>query len=300
MSGPMNRLVVQYVDNLGDVKGAIHHYTAYATNSVGNGAEVRTSLFIGHDIPSPVTDLRFDSPDTQNVILPWEKPTEGKTGGYVDMESLTYTVVRHPDEKVIATGLKATTVRDFITKLARYSYTVTAVNADGESEEVTSETKALGPIYTLPQSFDFTAADADDSWTVVDGNEDGYAWSFANTMTGKAMGHQPSNTDEADDWLLGYFMPFVKDKLYRIDINYHAYSEDAVELYLVKDLNIMKQEQLISKMDIKGDNSQQHYSVVFKALESGTFNLALHAVSPMRADWVFLYNLSVSFTNGMK
>ena len=284
---------MQYVDNLGDVKGAIHHYTAYATNSVGNGAEVRTSLFIGHDIPSPVTDLQFDSPDKQNVILSWEHPTEGKMGGYVDMESLTYTVVRHPDEKVIATGLKTTTANDFITKLARYSYTVTAVNADGESEEVTTETKALGPIYTLPQSFDFTAADADDSWTVVDGNEDGYAWSFVNTMTGKAMGHQPSNTDEADDWLLGYFMPFEKDKLYRIDINYHAYSEDAVELYLVKDLNIMKKEQLISKMDIKSDNSQQHYSVVFKALESGTFNLALHAVSPMRADWVFLYNLSV-------
>ena len=100
---------MQYVDNLGDVKGAIHHYTAYATNSVGNGAEVRTSLFIGHDIPSPVTDLQFVSPDKQNVILSWEQPTEGKTGGYVDMESLTYTVVRHPDEKVIATGLKATT-----------------------------------------------------------------------------------------------------------------------------------------------------------------------------------------------
>lgn len=69
---------MQYVDNLGDVKGAIHHYTAYATNSVGNGAEVRTSLFIGHDIPSPVTDLQFDSPDKQNVILSWKQPTEGK------------------------------------------------------------------------------------------------------------------------------------------------------------------------------------------------------------------------------
>ena len=141
---------MQYVDNLGDVKGAIHHYTAYATNSVGNGAEVRTSLFIGHDIPSPVTDLQFVSPDKQNVILSWEHPTEGKMGGYVDMESLTYTVVRHPDEKVIATGLKTTTARDFITKLARYSYTVTAVNADGESEEI----DASFPILISPSGED--------------------------------------------------------------------------------------------------------------------------------------------------
>ena len=48
---------MQYVDNLGDVKGAIHHYTAYATNSVGNGAEVRTSLFIGHAVGSLVQPL---------------------------------------------------------------------------------------------------------------------------------------------------------------------------------------------------------------------------------------------------
>lgn len=286
---------MSYTDDLGDVKGGYHFYSVVASNSVGEGAEEKVRIFVGRDIPSDITTLTLQHDGYDKAVISWNQPELGPNGGYVDASSLSYKVVRKPDGRVIADGLKQTTVSDEnISPVGQYSYSVVASNADGESNAVETETRVFGPAYSMPVTFDFTAFDADDSWTVMDANKDGYAWMWTKLSSGyRVMGHQASSTAVSDDWLISYYMPFEKDATYRAEMELHAYSADKLEFALLDEMYTVKPAQVLDTVTIKGNRDKQRIGVVFKAESDGYKNLGIHALSPMRADWLEVFNLSV-------
>lgn len=282
-------------DDLGDVKGGYHFYSVVASNSVGEGAEEKVRIFVGRDIPADITTLTLQHDGYDKAVISWNQPELGPNGGYVDASSLSYKVVRKPDGRVIADGLKQTTVSDEnISPVGQYSYSVVASNADGESNAVETETRVFGPAYSMPVTFDFTAYDDDNSWTVMDANKDGYAWMWTKVSSGdRVMGHQASSTAVSDDWLISYYMPFEKDATYRAEMELHAYSADKLEFALLDEMYTVKPAQVLDTVTIKGNRDKQRIGVVFKAESDGYKNLGIHALSPMRADWLEVFNLSV-------
>ena len=286
---------MSYTDDLGDVKGGYHFYSVVASNSVGEGAEEKVRIFVGRDIPADITTLTLQHDGYDKAVISWNQPELGPNGGYVDASSLSYKVVRKPDGRVIADGLKQTTVSDEnISPVSQYSYSVVASNADGESNAVETETRVFGPAYSMPVTFDFTAFDADNSWTVMDANKDGYAWMWTKVSSGdRVMGHQASSTAASDDWLISYYMPFEKDATYRAEMELHAYSADKLEFALLDEMYTVKPAQVLDTVTIKGNRDKQRIGVVFKAKSDGYKNLGIHALSPMRADWLEVFNLSV-------
>lgn len=286
---------MSYTDDLGDVKGGYHFYSVVASNSVGEGAEEKVRIFVGCDIPADITTLTLQHDGYDKAVISWNQPELGPNGGYVDASSLSYKVVRKPDGRVIADGLKQTTVSDEnISPVGQYSYSVVASNADGESNAVETETRVFGPAYSMPVTFDFTAFDADNSWTVMDANKDGYAWMWTKVSSGdRVMGHQASSTAVSDDWLISYYMPFEKDATYRAEMELHAYSADKLEFALLDEMYTVKPAQVLDTVTIKGNRDKQRIGVVFKAESDGYKNLGIHALSPMRADWLEVFNLSV-------
>lgn len=286
---------MSYTDDLGDVKGGYHFYSVVASNSVGEGAEEKVRIFVGRDIPADITTLTLQHDGYDKAVISWNQPELGPNGGYVDASSLSYKVVRKPDGRVIADGLKQTTVSDEnISPVSQYSYSVVASNADGESNAVETETRVFGPAYSMPVTFDFTAFDADNSWTVMDANKDGYAWMWTKVSSGdRVMGHQASCTAASDDWLISYYMPFEKDATYRAEMELHAYSADKLEFALLDEMYTVKPAQVLDTVTIKGNRDKQRIGVVFKAESDGYKNLGIHALSPMRADWLEVFNLSV-------
>lgn len=282
-------------DDLGDVKGGYHFYSVVASNSVGEGAEEKVRIFVGRDIPADITTLTLQHDGYDKAVISWNQPELGPNGGYVDASSLSYKVVRKPDGRVIADGLKQTTVSDEnISPVGQYSYSVVASNADGESNAVETETRVFGPAYSMPVTFDFTAFDADNSWTVMDANKDGYAWMWTKVSSGdRVMGHQASSTAVSDDWLISYYMPFEKGATYRAEMELHAYSADKLEFALLDEMYTVKPAQVLDTVTIKGNRDKQRIGVVFKAESDGYKNLGIHALSPMRADWLEVFNLSV-------
>lgn len=286
---------MSYTDDLGDVKGGYHFYSVVASNSVGEGAEEKVRIFVGRDIPADITTLTLQHDGYDKAVISWNQPELGPNGGYVDASSLSYKVVRKPDGRVIADGLKQTTVSDEnISPVSQYSYSVLASNADGESNAVETETRVFGPAYSMPVTFDFTAFDADNSWTVMDANKDGYAWMWTKVSSGdRVMGHQASSTAVSDDWLISYYMPFEKDATYRAEMELHAYSADKLEFALLDEMYTVKPAQVLDTVTIKGNRDKQRIGVVFKAESDGYKNLGIHALSPMRADWLEVFNLSV-------
>lgn len=286
---------MSYTDDLGDVKGGYHFYSVVASNSVGEGAEEKVRIFVGRDIPADITTLTLQHDGYDKAVISWNQPELGPNGGYVDASSLSYKVVRKPDGRVITDGLKQTTVSDEnISPVGQYSYSVVASNADGESNAVETETRVFGPAYSMPVTFDFTAFDADNSWTVMDANKDGYAWMWTKVSSGdRVMGHQASSTAVSDDWLISYYMPFEKDATYRAEMELHAYSADKLEFALLDEMYTVKPAQVLDTVTIKGNRDKQRIGVVFKAESEGYKNLGIHALSPMRADWLEVFNLSV-------
>lgn len=286
---------MSYTDDLGDVKGGYHFYSVVASNSVGEGAEEKVRIFVGRDIPADITTLTLQHDGYDKAVISWNQPELGPNGGYVDASSLSYKVVRKPDGRVIADGLKQTTVSDEnISPVGQYSYSVVASNADGESNAVETDTRVFGPAYSMPVTFDFTAFDADNSWTVMDANKDGYAWMWTKVSSGdRVMGHQASSTAVSDDWLISYYMPFEKDATYRAEMELHAYSADKLEFALLDEMYTVKPAQVLDTVTIKGNRDKQRIGVVFKAKSDGYKNLGIHALSPMRADWLEVFNLSV-------
>lgn len=286
---------MSYTDDLGDVKGGYHFYSVVASNSVGEGAEEKVRIFVGRDIPADITTLTLQHDGYDKAVISWNQPELGPNGGYVDASSLSYKVVRKPDGRVIADGLKQTTVSDEnISPVGQYSYSVVASNADGESNAVETETRVFGPAYSMPVTFDFTAFDADNSWTVMDANKDGYAWMWTKVSSGdRVMGHQASSTAVSDDWLISYYMPFEKGATYRAEMELHAYSADKLEFALLDEMYTVKPAQVLDTVTIKGNRDKQRIGVVFKAESDGYKNLGIHALSPMRADWLEVFNLSV-------
>lgn len=286
---------MSYTDDLGDVKGGYHFYSVVASNSVGEGAAEKVRIFVGRDIPADITTLTLQHDGYDKAVISWNHPELGPNGGYVDASSLSYKVVRKPDGRVIADGLKQTTVSDEnISPVGQYSYSVVASNADGESNAVETETRVFGPAYSMPVTFDFTTFDADNSWTVMDANKDGYAWMWTKVSSGdRVMGHQASSTAVSDDWLISYYMPFEKDATYRAEMELHAYSADKLEFALLDEMYTVKPAQVLDTVTIKGNRDKQRIGVVFKAESDGYKNLGIHALSPMRADWLEVFNLSV-------
>lgn len=285
---------ISVTDQTPDGPGQTYTYTVYATNEAGNGAESKQTVFVGHDTPAAITGLTLTQPEYDEAQISWDATTTGINGGYVDTASLTYTLTRMPDGTVLSTSLTEPRYTDSgITATQEYYYQVKAVNADGESATAETAHRVLGPAYTMPFSVDFTAATADNSWTVVDGNGDGYAWLWTTTSTGTVMGHQASNTAQADDWLMSYYIPFEAGKRYRVDYRLHAYSTDHLDFYLLDKMDYASPVQTLTSQDIKGGTTIADHVFSFTAPESGYYNLALHATSPMRADWLELYSLSI-------
>ena len=160
----------------------LYTYKVIPYNEAGKGDRCAATVFIGHGIPLPVTNLKLE-PSDNYAKLTWTAPVNGKFDAYLDPETLCYEIVRS-DDVTVASEFKGTEfIDDSIETLARYSYRVKAKAIGGESEEVISDAVVCGPAVSLPTSFTFATRDEFDLWTVIDGNGDETSWYWSTWPT---------------------------------------------------------------------------------------------------------------------
>lgn len=285
---------ITYTDLIADEKaGARYTYTLFASNEAGDGAEVEAEAFVGKDIPLPVTNLTLQMTSCDAMTLSWTMPTKGVNDGYVDFSTLTYEVMRLPDSTKVAPALAAD-IMEFsesgITPTQNYSYAVSAVNSEGRTEAVVTAPIVMGPILSMPYTCDFTDEATPDIWTINNANTNDGGWTWSENQEGRIMAHQPSLTSQSDDWLTSHYLPFEAGKTYCVDFDYHAFSADNIEFELQDKGQTV---QTIFLANLSGNQKNQQMNFAFKARQSGQFTLALHALSPYRADWVELHQISI-------
>lgn len=178
-------------------------------NEKGNGEKATLFFWMGKDSAGKVGNLIVEKETNTSARISWDAPTEGEHGGDFDKSTLTYKVIRYPENIVVSTNNKNNWYIDELdnSELNKYWYEVipyTENNTEGVS--ATSNKIVLGNPYELPynEPFDMGTSGNEEGnfsiYTVVDANNDNETW-YYDSYAGKVK--YPGNSDEnGDDWLI--------------------------------------------------------------------------------------------------
>ncbi|MDR0865508.1 MAG: choice-of-anchor J domain-containing protein [Candidatus Symbiothrix sp.] len=205
-----------------EVTAGWHLYTIAHQNLAGEGIRSNVRVFVGPDTPNPVENLVLVAEDGK-ARLTWNAPTTGVNGGWMNPESLSYSIVRYPGAIELADHVTETTYTDStITKIGSYSYAVTPVSGTGVGASTRSNAIIIGDPLTLPWKEDFETEGNIHAWNIVNLNQEtGKGWITDGSFTyGRLKPHcagQSSSANfTADDWLFSPPVTLEAGKTYHL------------------------------------------------------------------------------------
>ena len=281
-------------------------------NDKGESSAVKTTQYIGRDIPKAVGDLHLAyNTTTGKAELSWTAPTEGQHGKTLTEANLTYNVVRQPGDVVVATATKETSFREELSnegELTAYRYEVTPLNGDLEGETATSNTIVLGDALEVPFTEDFYKEEGFNRFTVVDANEDGvynqytgwkgqwthfykYSQYSGSTVYGASI---TAGSQADDDWLISPAIRVEKDNRYELSFEANkSYAtsnyDQKMEVYMGIGDDVTTYE-LLETCDID-DVNMKKFSNEWTPSADGLYRIAFHAISNANSDRLLLTNV---------
>lgn len=136
-------------------------------------------VMVGPDVPGQVANLSVAA-EGANARITWSKPVASATGKNYDETTLTYTVIRMPEQKTIAENITQTSIVD--NTLSYYSqlyYVVKAMNSTGEGPETVSVKINAGKPFIPTFSTNFENNERAAIWSADDQNYDGETFHYA-------------------------------------------------------------------------------------------------------------------------
>lgn len=146
----------------------------YSGEAASSKVNVETP-WVGYDVPAAPANLAVTNGEDGRTIT-FDAVTTGVNGGYVDAPAIHYIILR--DNVTIADDVTGTTYTDTEKDLplAKYTYSVKAVNGDVESAPA-SATIVFGDALALPYNPDFESAEPFTLWSLPE-NAEGWGWSY--------------------------------------------------------------------------------------------------------------------------
>jgi hypothetical protein len=307
-SSPTPGEALTFEDN--NAKQGNNTYTIICENSVGTGFSASTTVFVGHDYPGLVSNVRaVDNNGT--VTITWDAPTKGANGGYFDADALTYIVVRANDEAIIANKIKALTANDANPPLGGYqqeffAYYVYAVSPAGIGNGLMSNIVPVGEAFAMPFKESFPDCTlTNDPWDVEVPDNSGGSWSLV------TEGTNPEALPQDNDGGMVCFIPSDegdKATLYsgKIDftnasnpiLQFYYYlvsdSRDYLTIYISADGAEFEKLQVLSYYAQDGDEGWQSLSINLSKYASAKYiQLAFEAESYDGSYYQYLDNIKV-------
>ena len=208
-------------------------FTVILSNSVGESPKSSVTKYIGFDTPKAATNVTLTlDKETGQVNLTWDAPTEGVNGGYLG--TLTYDVVRYPDNKKVMEASTATSFSETLerTSMKAYSYGVTAINNGKKSQEAVSGAQAYGDAIVPPYYEPFDSEGSFNMFSVVNSNGDEKTWEY-DAFSQSAV-YRYSEDFAADDWLITPPLKLEKGKIYSVSYAANSYLNNFPERMEVK------------------------------------------------------------------
>ncbi|WP_295728444.1 choice-of-anchor J domain-containing protein [uncultured Muribaculum sp.] len=254
-----------------------------ASNAQGAGQEAKTSLYIGNDTPEAPSKVALAENDGK-LVLTWNAPgATGSHGGYVDAESVTYTVVRYPGEVTVADGISTTAFEEAVpdAPLTTYYYNVYAVAAGKQSMPGRSGSLVAGNALEVPWMETFATRDGFSMFDVIDVAGDWSTWMWMSQ--GMARCSNSYYTDN-DDWLVTPPVHLKSDRTYVV-----GFMTSVEEAYMPQRLTVLwgdadkdateYVDEVMPLTELDNEEWVRH-SATIRAPKDGDYKIAFHCTSP--------------------
>lgn len=268
-------------------------FTVYVSNESGDSPKVETNSYVGADTPEATTVTASYADGVMTVT--WLPVTSSINGGYIDVDGITYTVTRFPDQVVVAKDLKATTFSETIPApegIISYYYTVVVNAGTLSSQTARSNTITIGAV-TPP----FSATFDDDlcGFSVIDANGDATVW---RALDGHAR-ISFNKTVDMDDWLMSPGLRLEAGKLYDIAANFSCGNPQYPERVEVKigkaasvegmTTQLLEPTEIAVKLD-----APYEWNSTFIPETDGIYYVGIHGISDMNTFILYADNFYIS------
>lgn len=283
-----------YTDNIGATEGGVYEWLITPYNANGAGASVALSTFVGKDLPAAVTGLTVTKTSPNSAVISWNPVTKGANGGWTDIETMTYDVVRNPGNVKVAEAITETEwAEPGVEESNTYDYTVTAVNSCGTSAPAVSASITLGPKLGIPYVCNFT--DDFGQWTPIDANEDGNAWIRSAISWAKADGaYFMAANQPGDDWLVSNPIEFEPNSSYKVRIECFANGAHPLEFCLLKNSDITNPLQSVGSLNLTRSYQLGWQEFQFATgAEIGDCNLAIHNTAEKGNSYMIINRMEI-------
>lgn len=198
-----------------------HIFTAAAYNDAGFGPSSKYETYVGCATPGAVENLVVTIQDAPNKVkISWSVPIYWDPyDGFQDLDNLTYSVVRKPDNVTVADHISETYINDIIDysgELTPFYYEVTphVSNLSGLSER--TQNVVVGNPITPPFKTEFSSEEIQ-LCTIIDANADRSKWGEDFFTNAACIGGRWDGA--SDDWLIMPPVALKAGALYRVQMN---------------------------------------------------------------------------------
>lgn len=279
-------------------KDGNHIFSLTVSNDAGTSEAVNMTRYIGFDTPKPVTGMKIAKDDNNNITLTWNQPESGVNEGYVDLNNLTYKIVRQPDNVVVDDKFKGTEFSETLTpeeKRICY-YEVSAMAADKSSDSTISNYVILGEHYLLPVDDDLTDWTHYPLYTVIDANGDKATWRY--DLGTESIMYEWAYGDGNDDWLITPSIYMEAGKQYFITASLRNEAENVntgiIEYAVGKDDTAAAMNTITDNITIKSADFEDYKSDNFSVSEDGYYNVGIHIKGDDSMYYVYINRLMIN------
>ncbi len=262
-------------------------FVVQASNSEGSSPRATKRLYVGQDVPKPVSAVKATYEDGTFTVS-WDPVTESVNGGYFDPEKLSYKVTRYCNEsedKVVAEANTSSTVTDAITEpseLSVFYYDVTPIY-NGESLATTSSNKTALGTATPDLKIDFRYEDTSYLVNVVNNNNDNTYWKWDDNFSYDYSGMILSNfsSHKNDDYIFTVPVYLEAEREYNFETAIELYNK-----YCASRFNVVLAtsptadgvvEEIVATTSLNSSNSGSVVSQPFSVSTSGTYYIGVHS-----------------------
>ncbi len=271
-----------------------HKFSVYSEYKGVSGPIVYINKFIGQDIVKKTENVSaVKSEGTNDVIIKWSPVTEGVNGGYIDLNSIRYSIKRIPDNVVIADGLVDTSYTDkSIHSMNVYCYEIVATDGLTKSESVRTNEIVVGEDIGIvpPYDFSFLGSLGLGFFITIDANGDGITWTHNEQKV-----YCPTHETKADDWLVSPKIRLEKGKYYHVSMLLMASTNNKQEKFEVL---FGKSAEVPSMINVicPQTTTKTNYLVDkwISPQETGIYYIGIHAMSDANSGALGIMNFMIS------
>lgn len=272
-------------------------FTLVLSNAYGSSPKVEAEAYAGYPKPNTVNSVDVTlSRLSGKVTVTWTPSYTLKNSSIIpSADDFTFNVTRYPD-RVRYTGLTETQLVEKLstTSLKTFYYEVTQQYGDAESDAVQSRVFTIGSKIELPWHDDFSFDGCLNSWTIIDGNSNGYTWEYESGNVSCYTG------GGADDWLISGEIDFEEGRQYTFTLtafNATNYYPETLEVMTGEGTDPTSWTQTLIPVTVlsveEDDDQPQTLQATFTAPATATQRIGIHTTSSGSTITVYLSSVNM-------